>query len=105
MTKFYSFGEVTLINDGWVRDYLTHINGFIEKHGGKVLARTVKMEKREGERDMPTNVILIEWPSREAAIAMFDDPDYRPLRDRRQAGSKSEFYLFPAEDLIDAFRN
>lgn len=104
MPKYYTFGEVTLTNREWVRDYLTHINGFISKHGGVVLSRSVNMDKREGERALPTNVILIEWPSRDAADACFDDPDYQPLKARRQAGSRSEFVDFPAEDLIDAFK-
>jgi uncharacterized protein (DUF1330 family) len=105
MSKYYTFGEVILTSQDWVREYLTHINGFIERHGGRVLSRTVNMDKREGERALPTNVILIEWPSKDAADACFNDPDYQPLKARRQAGSKSEFVGFPAEDLIDAFKN
>lgn len=104
MPKYYSFGEVTLSDDGWVREYLATVNGHIEKHGGRVLARTVNMERSEGERPLPTNVILVEWPSREAALAMIDDPDYQPLKAKRQAGSRAEFYLFPAEDLAETFK-
>ena len=104
MGNYYTFGEVTLTSQTWVREYLTHINGFIERHGGRVLSRSINMEKREGDRALPTNVILIEWPSKEAADACFNDPDYQPLKAKRQAGSKSEFVGFPAEDLIASFK-
>lgn len=99
MTKHYAFGEITVTDFDWVRAYLAGVNAFIEKHGGKVLARTLDMTKVEGERAPPTNVILVEFPSKEAATAFFEDPDYQPLRATRLAGSISEMTLFPAEDL------
>lgn len=97
--KYYAMGELTVTDRGWVGEYLADINGFIEKHGGRVLSRSIRVERMEGERPLPTNVVLIEFPSRDAVIAFIDDPEYRPLRDKRRAGSKSEFLIFPAEDL------
>ena len=64
-----------------------------------MLSRSVNMEKVEGERSLPTNVILIEFPGREQAVRFFEDPDYQPLRRLRQEGAFSEVTLFPAEDL------
>jgi uncharacterized protein (DUF1330 family) len=96
---YYAMGEVTVIDREWVGEYLANINGFIEKHGGRVLSRSLKMERTEGERPLPTNVILIEFPSRDAALAFYEDPDYQPLRAKRRAGSNSEFLIFPGEDL------
>lgn len=100
--KHYSYGEITVTDRGWVQNYLAHVNGLIAKHGGKVLARTLSFERVEGDQTTPTNVILIEWPSREAARAFFDDPEYGPLREQRRAGSTSEITLFSAEDLVDS---
>ena len=97
--KHFVFGEIYLKNDAWVRPYLRDINAFIEKHGGMVLSRSINMEKIEGDRELPTNVILIEFPSREAAIGFFEDPAYQPLRRLRLEGARSEFTMFPAEDL------
>jgi len=96
---YFVMGEITLRNDDWVVEYVTNINAFIEKHGGKVLSRSIDVETIEGERPLPTNVILIEFPDRQSALSFFDDPDYQTLRRLRQAGSNSEFILFPAEDL------
>ena len=97
--RYYAYGDITLKHTGWVEEYLRKINSFIEKHGGRVVSRTIRMEKLEGSRDLPTNVILIEFPDRDSALDFFDDPDYQPLRSLRLDGSTSEFTLFPAEDL------
>ena len=96
---YYVYGDITLKHTHWVREYLRTINAFIEKHGGRVLSRTVRMEKVEGDRELPTNVILVEFPDRESALGFFADPDYQPLRRLRLEGANSEFTLFPAEDL------
>ena len=97
--KYYVYGEIYLKHDEWVQEYLRDINSFIEKNGGRVLSRSIKMEKVEGIRELSTNVILLEFPSRQTAVDFFDDPDYQPLRKMRLEGSVSEFVMFPAEDL------
>lgn len=99
MMKYYAHGEITLKHQDWVQTYIVEVNAFIERHGGCVLSRSIKMEKIEGETPLPTNVILIEFPSRDAALAFFNDPEYQPLRQTRLNGAESEFTLFPSEDL------
>jgi len=96
---YFAYGDITLKHSNWVRAYLRDINAFIEKHGRRVLSRTIKMEKVEGDRPLPTNVILVEFPSRSAALDFFNDPACQPLRQLRIDGAVSEFTLFPAEDL------
>lgn len=96
---YYVYGELTLKQSSWVKAYLADINAFIEKHHGRVLSRSINMEKIDGQRPLPTNVILVEFPSREAALEFFSDPDYQPLRQSRLDGADNEFTLFSAEDL------
>ena len=97
--KYFVYGDIYVRNGSWVEEYVRAINAFIEKHDGKVLSRSVNMEKVEGDRDLPTNVILVEFPNRQAAIDFFEAPKYQPLRQSRIDGANSEFTLFPAEDL------
>jgi uncharacterized protein (DUF1330 family) len=97
--SYYVYGEITLKHQEWVKTYLAQINAFIKKHGGKVLSRSINMEKIEGECSLPTNVILVEFPDRDSALAFFSDPDYQPLRKLRLEGADNEFTLFPGEDL------
>ena len=97
--RYFVYGEVTLKQQEWVKTYLSEINGFIEKHQGKVLSRSINMEKVEGKRSLPTNVILVEFPNRECITNFFNDPEYQPIRQLRLSGAFNEFTLFPAEDL------
>ena len=97
--KYFVYGDIYLKHENWVEEYLRDINSFIEKHGGTVLSRSVNMEKIEGNRLLPTNVILMEFPSRQAVLDFFEDPSYQPLRHLRIDGTSSEFTLFPSEDL------
>jgi len=97
---YYAMGEVTVRSIDWADEYLSKINAFISRHGGRVLSRTLRMEKLEGERELPTNVILIEFSDRAAALSFFSDPEYQPIRQLRLDGSQSEFVIFPAEDFV-----
>lgn len=44
---------------------------------------------------------MIEWPSKEAAVASYESHEYRPYRDSRLRGSRSELIVVPGEDLAN----
>jgi uncharacterized protein (DUF1330 family) len=71
----------------------------VEQHGGKYLARTASIEKIEGDRSRPQIIVMIEWPSKEAAMAFYQSEEYRPYRQSRLAGSNCEFLLVAGEDI------
>ena len=96
---YYVYGEIYLKHTEWVDEYLSNINSFIERHKGIVLSRSLNMEKVEGDREIPSNVILVEFSNRKAALNFFSDPAYQSLRKLRLEGATSEFTLFPSEDL------
>ncbi len=99
--KYYAVVEVAITDDSWVADYLPNVTSLVHKHGGKYLARTMTMEKVEGSRELPTVFIVIEWPSKEAALAFYEDPEYQPYLQARLAGSQSEFSLIAGEDIAE----
>jgi uncharacterized protein (DUF1330 family) len=97
--KYYATVGLTMKDDAWVADYLPNVTDLVTKHGGKYLARTATIDRLEGS-GAPANLqVILEWPSKEAAQAFYNDPDYRPYRDARQKGSDCEFYLVAAEDI------
>ena len=97
--KYYAVAEIDVIDQAWVPAYLEHVTGMVERHGGRYLARTPKVEKLEGDRPPPQIALLIEWPSREAAFAFYESAEYRPYRDQRRAGARNEFALVAGEDV------
>ncbi len=102
--KYYSVVEMDITDRGWVDTYVVSVTKMIERHGGRYLARTNRTEKLEGDRQPLQIVAIVEWPSREALQAFYDSEEYRPFRDARIRGTKSELFLVPAEDVTKQAR-
>jgi uncharacterized protein (DUF1330 family) len=97
--KCYAVARINVTDRAWVAEYLTKVTPMVERHGGRYLARTPKFERLEGEGPLPQLMLLIEWPSHEAAKAFYDSDAYRPYREARIAGSTGEFLLVSGEDV------
>ena len=102
--KYYAVAEIEVTDPSWVRDYVADVTRMVEARGGRYLARTGTIERIEGERTPPQTLLLIEWPSREAADEFYESAEYRPYRERRQAGARNEFPLVAGEDVTGAAR-
>ncbi|MBY8976901.1 DUF1330 domain-containing protein [Rhodobacteraceae bacterium NNCM2] len=98
----YSIIAVTPTSEDWIPGYLGPANKLVAKHGGTYRARTTAHEQIEGAADPATLRIVIEWPSREAAHAFMNDPDYAEHLANRTAGSKSIHFLVDAKDDLAA---
>ncbi|MHA3980224.1 DUF1330 domain-containing protein [Halovulum sp. GXIMD14794] len=68
------------------------------QHGGKYLARTATHEQLERVETNAALRIVIEWPSRDAAVAFMNDPDYVPHLKAHAAGSESFHFLIEGKD-------
>ncbi|HKO54638.1 MAG TPA: DUF1330 domain-containing protein [Thermoanaerobaculia bacterium] len=97
--KFYCVAEMDITDPSWVPEYVKNVTGMVERHGGRYLARTPKVEAIEGERQPPQVFLLIEWPSREALQAFYDSEEYAPYRKQRAAGARNQFWLVAGEDV------
>ncbi|MEM9545548.1 MAG: DUF1330 domain-containing protein [Bacteroidota bacterium] len=95
---YYSVLDVTPTTDEWIPDYLPTANKLVAKHGGKYLARTASHEQVEGNTNEAALRIIIEWSSKEAALAFMNDPEYTPHLKARTNGSISHHYLIEAKD-------
>jgi uncharacterized protein (DUF1330 family) len=100
--KYYSIAELDIDDQGWVSAYVKNVTGLVESHGGRFLARTPNVEKIEGERKAAQIFMIIEWPSKEAAEAFYESDEYRPYRQSRMEGARTEFVLVPGEDIARA---
>ena len=97
--KHYAVAEINITDPAWIREYVTDTTRLVERFGGRYLARTPNLEKLEGERPAPEVLLIIEWPSKEAATAFYTSDEYRPLRERRRSGSTGEFLLVAGDDI------
>lgn len=103
MTKCFSVVIAdTVTQMDWVPDYEAAVSSIVDRYGGRYLARAAGDSSQifEGDREPPVGIVLVEWPSKEAAEAFYADPDYRPHRAARLAGTTGVSYL--VEGLDDA---
>lgn len=97
---YYSVLEVTPTGEDWIPDYIGSANALVAQHGGTYLARTSSHERLEGEGEDVALRIIIEWPSKAAAVAFMNDPAYRPHLEARTAGSNSNHFLIEGKDEL-----
>lgn len=97
--KHYAIAEIDITDPSWIPEYVRRTTELVERHGGRYLARTPAIEKLEGERPTPQIYLVIEWPSKEAALAFYESDEYRPLLESRRASSRGEFVLVAGEDV------
>ncbi|KGA01544.1 hypothetical protein KP05_12180 [Cobetia amphilecti] len=95
---YYSVIDVTPTSTEWMADYAGPAHSALARHGGRYLARTSQHEWLEGEGLAAVSRVIIEWPSREAALAFMQDPEYRPALEARTAGSVSHHVLVKGLD-------
>ncbi|WP_299871332.1 DUF1330 domain-containing protein [uncultured Cocleimonas sp.] len=96
--SYYSVLEVTPTNEDWIADYVASANRLVTAHGGKYLANTPVHERLEGKGDDVAIRVIIQWPSKEAAIAFMNDPEYAPLLKGRTEGSISNHVLIEGKE-------
>lgn len=97
--KYYLMGELHLTDRDWVRGYVQNVTRMVEARGGRYLTRTTDIEQLEGTSAAHSVFLIIEWPSREAAMAFYDSDGYRPYRCARMAGSRGRRLLMPGVDV------
>jgi uncharacterized protein (DUF1330 family) len=100
--KYYCIAELEITDQGWIPDYVENVTQLIEERGGRYLARTTNIEKLEGERTAPHILLILEWPSKEAAIAFYESEEYKPYLRSRTEGARSELLLVAGEDITGA---
>lgn len=95
----YLIAEVKVTDDAWIPDYAARVHDIAASHNGRYLSRSGNIETLEGARSDETLIALIQFPTREDALAFANSPEYAPFAKARQAGSVSHFRLIDDTDL------
>lgn len=95
---YYSVLFVTPKETSWIDDYLEPANRLVAKYGGKYLTRTSSHEQLEGPKSDAALRIVIEWPTKQAALDFMNDPEYAPHLKARTNGSESYHFLIEGKD-------
>jgi uncharacterized protein (DUF1330 family) len=90
----YIIGHVEVRDTAWTVEYVPKTTALVQKHGGKLLAGSgCVMEILEGERKLPSAIIVLAFPSMEQAKAWYHDPEYAPLIKLRQTGADADIVV------------
>lgn len=73
-------------------EYKARVPAIVRKYGGEYLARGGRFIVLEGDWQ-PTRMAVIRLPDLAAAQALYDDPEYQPLKALRQRVSKTQFVV------------
>ena len=95
----YLIADITVTDSDAYQEYTRLAPAFIEKHGGRYKVRGGEVDCREGDWT-PQRLIVLEFPSREDAIAFLEDPDYQQVAAIRHGSANSNIIVVdgaPAE--------
>ena len=87
MPKGYIIGHVTVKNPEAYKEYVERDTPILLGLGGKFIVRGGQCEVPEGE-SLERHVV-IEFPSYEAALAAYNDPEYQEVADIRRRNADS----------------
>ena len=80
----YVIANIRVTDTERYENYVANVPALIEKHGGRYRVRGGQTRGREGQ-GKPDRLVVLEFPDRDAAMAFYNDPDYRPFRELRQS--------------------
>ncbi len=87
MPKGYIIGHITVRDPEAYKEYVRRDTPILEGFGGRFIIRGGSAEVKEGE-SLQRHVV-IEFPSYEAALAAYNDPDYQEVAEIRRATADS----------------
>ena len=82
----YAIFDVTITDLERYKEYMSKVKPVIEAAGGRYLVRGGAHEVLEGDWK-PTRLVVLEFPSAEAARSFYQSPAYRDLKALRESCS------------------
>ncbi len=97
MAKGYFIAEIDVQDAQRYAQYTAQTPAAIARHGGKFVVRGGAMEAVEGQPPQG-RVVVVEFPSLEAARTFYQSEDYQPLIPIRQSASSGRVFLVEGAD-------
>jgi uncharacterized protein (DUF1330 family) len=94
----YVISRVSIHDAGAMERYVAQAPATVAEFGGRYLVRANTASALEGNWDAD-RIVVLEFPTREAALAWYHSPQYRDLRDLRWSAATATILL---ADGVDA---
>lgn len=98
MAKGYWIALVDVKNADEYKRYATGLQPILKKFGARYVTRAGKMEMPEGK--VKSRVVVIEFPSYEAATGCYRDADYAKIIPLRKANSDADLIITEGYDGV-----
>lgn len=93
----YLIVQVQIRDTEIYKQYTARSPAIIAQHGGRLLARGGATEVLEGDGH-PDRVVIIEFPSMEAARGFYNSPEYQQAKEIRTPISEAQFVVVQGVD-------
>ena len=84
----YAIFDVTITDLAKYKEYMVLVKPVIEAAGGRYLVRGGAHVVLEGDWN-PTRLVVLEFPSADAARSFYGSPEYRGLKSMRESCSRA----------------
>jgi len=81
MAAYFILTQTVTDQTVYSEEYVPGVLPFLAKHGAEVLVAAFETEALQGEP--ADGVVVLRFPSEQAARDFVNDPDYRPLKELR----------------------
>jgi len=88
----YLIANIEVTDPKGFEDYRARVGAVIAQYGGRYIVRGGAVRALEGEMGF-RRLVVLEFPSAEAAQRFYDSPDYAPLLALRLASTRSTVAL------------
>jgi uncharacterized protein (DUF1330 family) len=88
----YLIAQIDVHDPAGFEKYRTRVTPVVEAHGGRYLVRTDSLERLEGA-EPKQRLVILEFPSMDAAQSFYRSVDYAPLLRQRLASATSDIVL------------
>ena len=93
----YVIAQIEVHDPETYKNYLADFMPVFERHGGKILGRSLEAEVVEGEWVYPRPVIL-RFPTHKDAHRWHDDPDYQAIARFRHRSARTNLVIVDGVD-------
>ncbi len=88
----YLVAHIDVHDPAGFEEYRTRVVPVVEAHGGRYLVRAGALETLEGA-EQQRRLVILEFPSMDAARGFYHSADYAPVLQRRLATATSDIVL------------
>lgn len=83
-----------ITDPSWVEPYFKVVPGLLEEYGAVNVGASRRISSIEGDWKAPERMAILSFPSMEKLKGFMADERYRPYKQAREKGAKTQIFVF-----------